>query len=196
MGSQDFNKVSSAYAKDVNPKGFLEKSNVLYASPDTKITQSALNSFGFKLASSELNRLGSIGKITYDGGKVKMQGVPFRQIFGEAGRGGEYSIAVDEKSRKYVQQDRDVLEGNDPKKWGQQLYDYINQKIRKGQDVVVTAEDGTPLTIREKTAWKMSDRHVPKVLGTKTDLLSTENYETKLNAAGHIDELSRREYGP
>lgn len=81
LGLQDFNKVSSAYAKDVNPKGFLEKSNVLYASPDTKITQAALSSFGFKLASSELNRLGSIGKITYDGGKVKMQGMPVRQMW-------------------------------------------------------------------------------------------------------------------
>lgn len=34
LGLQDFNKVSSAYPKDVNPRGFLEKSNVLYAEPD------------------------------------------------------------------------------------------------------------------------------------------------------------------
>ena len=107
-----------------------------------------------------------------------------------ASRGAEYSIETDEKGRKYVQQDRDVLTGGDPGKWGRQLYDYINKNIRKGNPVVVKAEDGTPLTISEKTAWKMSDRHVPKVLGTKTDLLSTENYNTKLNAAGHIDELA------
>lgn len=107
-----------------------------------------------------------------------------------ASRGAEYSIETDEKGRKYVQQDRDVLTGDDPGKWGRQLYDYINKNIRKGNPVVVKAEDGTPLTISEKTAWKMSDRHVPKVLGTKTDLLSTENYNTKLNAAGHIDELA------
>ena len=107
-----------------------------------------------------------------------------------ASRGAEYSIETDEKGRKYVQQDRDVLTGDDPGKWGQQLYDYINKNIRKGNPVVVKAEDGTPLTISAKTAWKMRDRHVPKVLGTKTDLLSTENYNTKLNAAGHIDELA------
>ena len=95
LGLQDFNKVSSAYAKDVNPKGFLEKSNVLYASPDKKITQAALSSFSFKLASSELNHLGSIGRITYQGGKVNIQGVPFRQVFGEAGSGAAYSRDVD-----------------------------------------------------------------------------------------------------
>ena len=66
LGLQDFNKVSSAYPKDVNPEGFLQNSNVLYASPDINKTQAALNSFGFKLASSELNHLGSMGSIAYE----------------------------------------------------------------------------------------------------------------------------------
>lgn len=83
LGLQDFNKVSSAYAKDRNAGKLLQNSNMLYASPDTKMTQSALSSFGFQFATTELNRLGSIGKITYDGGKVKMQGVPFGEVFGE-----------------------------------------------------------------------------------------------------------------
>ena len=83
LGLQDFNKVSSAYAKDRNAGKLLQNSNVLYASPDTKMTQSALSSFGFQFATTELNRLGSIGKITYDGGKVKMQGVPFGDVFRE-----------------------------------------------------------------------------------------------------------------
>ena len=65
LGLQDFNKVSSAYPKDVNPKGFLRSSNVLYANPDINKTQAALNSFGFKLASSELNHLGSMGSIAH-----------------------------------------------------------------------------------------------------------------------------------
>ena len=76
LGLQDFNKVSSAYPKDVNPKGFLQNSNVLYASPDKNKTQAALNSFGFKLASSELNHL-----IAYEGRGVKIQGVPFGEVF-------------------------------------------------------------------------------------------------------------------
>lgn len=109
LGLQDFNKVSSAYAKDVNPKGFLEKSNVLYASPDKKITQAALSSFSFKLASSELNHLGSIGRITYQGGKVNIQGVPFRQIFGEAGSDASYSRDVDSlEEAERLRRERDV----------------------------------------------------------------------------------------
>lgn len=109
LGLQDFNKVSSAYAKDVNPKGFLEKSNVLYASPDKKITQAALSSFSFKLASSELNHLGSIGRITYQGGKVNIQGVPFRQVFGEVGSNAEYSRDVDSlEEAERLRRERDV----------------------------------------------------------------------------------------
>ena len=109
LGLQDFNKVRSAYAKDVNPKGFLEKSNVLYASPDKKITQAALSSFSFKLASSELNHLGSIGRITYQGGKVNIQGVPFRQIFGEAGSDASYSRDVDSlEEAERLRRERDV----------------------------------------------------------------------------------------
>ena len=103
LGLQDFNKVSSAYAKDVNPKGFLEKSNVLYASPDKKMTQAALSSFSYKYASSELNHLGSIGRITYQGGKVNIQGVPFRQIFGEAGSDAAYSRQVDSRESEKKQ---------------------------------------------------------------------------------------------
>lgn len=109
LGLQDFNKVSSAYAKDVNPKGFLEKSNVLYASPDKKITQAALSSFSFKLASSELNHLGSMGRITYQGGKVNIQGVPFRQVFGEVGSNAEYSRDVDSlEEAERLRRERDV----------------------------------------------------------------------------------------
>ncbi|WP_298732550.1 hypothetical protein [uncultured Subdoligranulum sp.] len=109
LGLQDFNKVSSAYAKDVNPKGFLKKSNVLYASPDKKITQTVLSSFSFKLASSELNHLSSIGRITYQGGKVNIQGVPFRQVFGEVGSNAEYSREIDSREEaERLRRERDA----------------------------------------------------------------------------------------
>lgn len=65
---------SRAFAKDANPKRSQRKGNVVYASPDTKITKAAFSSFGFKLASSERNRLGSPNRIPYNGGKCKMQG--------------------------------------------------------------------------------------------------------------------------
>lgn len=86
LGLQDFNKVSSAYPKDSNANSFLRRSNVLYASPEKNKTQAALNSFGFQLATSELNHLGSMGSIAYEGRGVKIQGVPFGEVFEQRGR--------------------------------------------------------------------------------------------------------------
>ena len=65
---------SRAFAKDANPKRSQRKGNVVYASPDTKITKAVLSSFGFKFASSERNSLGSPNRIPYNGEKCKMQG--------------------------------------------------------------------------------------------------------------------------
>ena len=86
LGLQDFNKVSSAYPKDSNANSFLRSSNVLYASPEKNKTQAALNSFGFQLATSELNHLGSMDSIAYEGRGVKIQGVPFGEVFEQRGR--------------------------------------------------------------------------------------------------------------
>ena len=74
---------SRAFAKGANPKRSQRKGNVAYASPDTKITKAAFSSFGFKLASSERNRLGSIGRITYECGSVKRQGCCFKRESGK-----------------------------------------------------------------------------------------------------------------
>ena len=74
---------SRAFAKDANPKRSQRKSNVLCV-PDTKITKAAFSSFGFKLASSERNRLGSPNRIPYNGGKCKMQGA-VGDVFGKNG---------------------------------------------------------------------------------------------------------------
>lgn len=49
-------------------------------SEDTKKADAALNSFSFQFATSELNRIGSIGSIAYDNGKVNIKGVPFNEL--------------------------------------------------------------------------------------------------------------------
>ena len=36
---------------------------------------------------------------------------------------------------RYVQADRQVLFGDDPAKWGKQIETFINEQIRKGEDV-------------------------------------------------------------
>ena len=87
--------------------------------------------------------------------------------------------------RKYVQADRQVIFGNDPQSWGEQLEDYINGKIRRGENVQLVAEDGDILTLTSRTAGKVSDNH--KSDGTT---MSEDDYWRKVNAGAHIDELA------
>lgn len=175
LGLQDFNKVSSAYAKDVNPKGFLEKSNVLYASPDKKITQAVLSSFSFKLASSELNHLGSIGRITYQGGKVNIQGVPFRQVFGEVGS----SMHENEQAEPSSSKTRTFQEGN-------------VRYSRKG-----TAAQSLEMEERHRRASETENRRLARENSRMADQIELLKQETRLSG-GHlvdvasVDELARR----
>lgn len=75
----DMQKVNSAYTKDGIPEHFLTSSDVLYA--DKKRTIPLLRSLGLTIASQELLRNGSMGRIAYRGKKVNIQGVKFREIF-------------------------------------------------------------------------------------------------------------------
>lgn len=73
----DMQKVNSAYTKK-NPANFVAGSDVLYA--DKKRTVPLLRQFGLTIMSRELLRNGSIGSISYEGGTVKLDGVPFSDI--------------------------------------------------------------------------------------------------------------------
>lgn len=108
----------------------------------------------------------------------------------EAGSGTRYSIETLPDGKRYVQADRQVITSDNPDNWGQEITDYINQKIRNGEDVAIPTEDGDVVLITEKTAWKMADRHAGSTqpVGNRP-LLSDSDYRTKANAAGHIDEL-------
>ncbi len=98
--------------------------------------------------------------------------------------GGEkYSIETLPDGKKYVRADRQVIFGNDPASWSEQLEDYINGKIRRGQNVQLIAEDGDVLTLTAKTAGKVASRYKDG----KT--MSDEEYSRKVSAGAHIDEL-------
>ena len=99
------------------------------------------------------------------------------------------SIASLPDGRKYVQADRQVIFGNDPEEWANQIELYIYQKIRNGEDVPVTAENGDVLLITKDTQGKASFRnHIQE--GNRWRVLTDEEYEAKLNAEAHIDELA------
>lgn len=67
-----------------------------------------------------------------------------RQSIREIGDTGKY----------YVKADRQVLFGNDPEAWGEQLTRYINKEIRNGRDVLLTAADGEVIKLTATTAEK------------------------------------------
>ncbi len=98
--------------------------------------------------------------------------------------GVRFSVREFEDGRKYVKADRQVLFGNNQESWSEQLEDYINVKIRRGQDVRLIAEDGDILLLTKTSAGKLSDNHT----GDGRTMSETA-FERKANAAAHIDEI-------
>lgn len=100
------------------------------------------------------------------------------------GDGAKYQIKQFPNGMKYVQADRQVLFGNDPKAWSEQLESYINGKIRNHEDVRLIAEDGDILLLTSKSAGKLSS-----IYDNNGRTLDEKAFERKANAAAHIDEL-------
>lgn len=101
-----------------------------------------------------------------------------------------YSIETFPDGKRYVQADRQVITGDDPKAWAKQVERYINDEIRQGKDVQIYTDDGDIVSITDKTAWKMADRHAGSMRpANEREYLSDADYRTKAKAAGHIDEL-------
>ena len=73
----DMQKVNSAYTKDSNPVGFIQKSDILHA--DKKRTIPLLRGMGLTNPMSLL-RDGSVGSISYSGQNVNIEGVPFSEV--------------------------------------------------------------------------------------------------------------------
>lgn len=99
---------------------------------------------------------------------------------------GRASIEEAADGKKYVRADRQVIFGNDPKSWSEQLEDYINGKIRRGQDVKLIGADGDELVLTATSAGKLSDNHT-----SDGRTMSEAAFERKVNAASHIDELAQ-----
>lgn len=104
---------------------------------------------------------------------------------------GRGTIVVLPDGKKYVKADRQVIFGDDPDGWADQIEGYINRKIRNGEDVILTTDSGDVLKITEDTAGKASFRnYVRDENGTMRRMTDAE-YEAKLNAEAHIDELAQ-----
>lgn len=108
---------------------------------------------------------------------------------GEDSGKAQYAIITQDDGSQYVQSDRKIDIGNDPKKWSSNLEKYINNEIRKGNDVAFLTSDGHVLVLTERSAYKLSDTHEAKIEKTARALLSESDYRLKAEAAAHIDEL-------
>lgn len=102
---------------------------------------------------------------------------------------GRGAIVVLPDGKKYVQADRQVIFGNDPNSWADQIEGYINRKIRNGEDVILTTDSGDVLKITKDTAGKASFRNYVTEENGRTRVMTDAEYEAKINAESHIDEL-------
>ena len=109
---------------------------------------------------------------------------------GDGVEGRQYQIRqIGNTGWYYVQADRQVLSGTDPDMWGKQIESYINDEIRKNQDVAFPTQDGHLLLLTGRSAYKLKDRHDPAVIKKAETFLSDTKYLLKGRAATHIDEL-------
>ncbi len=106
------------------------------------------------------------------------------KLIEENKQAGKASIEILPDGKKYVRADRQVIFGNDPDSWSEQLENYINGKIRQGKNVQLIGADGEVLTLTARTAGKISSP-----FDNYGGRLSDGEFERKVNAGAHIDEL-------
>lgn len=97
----------------------------------------------------------------------------------------DYSIETLPDGKQYVKAGRQVIFGDDADSWSVQLEDYINGKIRQGQDVSLIGADGQTLLLTATSAGKLSSQYT-----SDGRTMSKGAFEKKTNAAAHIDELA------
>ena len=100
--------------------------------------------------------------------------------------GAKYSVETLPDGKKYVRADRQVVFGNDPDSWSDQVESYINGKIRNGENISLVAEDGEILVLTADTAGKIASNKTSH--GTT---MADEKFYVKANAGVHIDELAQ-----
>lgn len=106
-----------------------------------------------------------------------------RDSEGTANSGRKNAIRENAKGQ-YVQADRQVIFGSDPDAWGEQVTNYINGKIRNGENVTFETADGDLLTLTRTSAEKLGSQY-----DGNGRTIPEEVFEVKANAAVHIDEL-------
>ena len=136
----DMNIIASAYGKDTNPAGFVQNSDLLYLDPDKNRTESWMQSVGLQLP-SDANAFGSIGTISYQDGKVKIEGVPYSQYMQSGGKGNtKFSMKTDSMGQALTEAQEEFFKDSaDPDirrslKGSDQLAREIDRLMKQVQD--------------------------------------------------------------
>lgn len=112
----DMNVIASAYGKDSSPANFIQSSGLVYLDPNKNRTKSWLQGLGLQLPSDTV-AFGSVGSVSYQDGKVKIESVPYRQ----------YMQGAAKSNTKIQNSDRD----------------YSYEALTAKPDMKVTLVDGT-----------------------------------------------------
>ena len=91
----------------------------------------------------------------------------------------EYKVITLVDGKRYVKANEQVIKSNDSDLWANEIIDYVNKIVRKGEDVVIPMDNEEDIVITGRTAWKLGDKG-------KYD---NNFYFVKGNAAGVIDEI-------
>ena len=136
----DMNIIASAYGKDTNPAGFVQNSDLLYLDPGKNRTESWMQSVGLQLP-SDANAFGSIGTISYQDGKVKIEGVPYSQYMQSGGKGNtKFSMKTDSMGQALTEAQEEFFKDSaDPDirrslKGSDQLAREIDRLMKQVQD--------------------------------------------------------------
>ena len=107
--------------------------------------------------------------------------------------GQQYVIVALANGKIYVQADRNVLSGDDPKIWEQQIDTFFDNVLLANGSLAVESIEGDTLTItKDQTVWKGKDDHDLEK-GQRRPLRKNE-YRVKLSALSHIDELAEASF--
>lgn len=187
---QNFNVLPSAYGKSTNPKGFMEKSDILYLNPDKKRTNTWLQGLGLQLP-SDTTLYGSMGSITYNDGKVNIEGTPYTQLMQNGAENAQgqqkYSISYTEDNVPFVIVEEDILDGVPKEKWVETVKDNLKEKFPNGvtvanSDIKINAQSRNEIT---NSKYSRNLRHN-----------DSDTYADKMRATNNADEILRasREY--
>ena len=122
----DFSVIASAYGKD-NAKGLVESSGLVYIDPNKNRTESWLQGLGLQLP-SDTTAFGSVGRISYPDGKVKIDSVPYSQYM--------------QTGSQNVKKSRRDSEGNELSQQQQEFFK--DSKVRDERGNLKVMYHGTP----------------------------------------------------